>query len=192
MWRPEGLIQAAETASAKAPRQSLFSLLEKQQGSQYSRSRVNEGESVRGEVREVMRTVKGALWLPFGVGAIRGDQKRSRQAKQGTMLSPRREEMVAGSSREGPWCEQQSDSGCVLKVEQTGFACGSMWASGKERSQAGPKGVGVRNWKKRVAIYKVEMAKGSGGIKRRPWTCSVCHTRQTSGWQLSLRAWSSG
>lgn len=79
--------------------------------------------------------------------------------------------VVAGSSREGPWYEQQLDSGCVLKVEQTGFACGSMWASGKESSQAGPKAVGVRNWKKRVAIYKVEMAKGSGGVKRWPWTC---------------------
>ena len=45
----------------------------------------------------------------------------------------------------GPCCEQQSDSGCILKIEQTGFASGSMWTGGKERSQASPRVAGVRN-----------------------------------------------
>lgn len=50
VWRPEGLSPAEETASAKAPRQSVFGLLEKQEESWCSREQ-SEGGGRAVEVR---------------------------------------------------------------------------------------------------------------------------------------------
>lgn len=193
-WGPGGLSQEAETASAKALGQHL---LEERQGSQCRGSGVKEGESPRGEVRgqggrseEDSGCGLGVQWEPSRA-AVNNDGAEKEAIGPGNDGVT---EARGDNGWVGPCCEQQSDSGRIPKIEQTGFASGSVWTGGKERSQAGPRVAGMRNQQKRVDVYEVKVAKGGGGIKRWPWTWYVCHARQTSGWRwaLSLGAWSLG
>ena len=127
-WRPEGLRQEAETVSAKALRQLL---LEKRQGSQCSGTRVNRGRApeVRsggqgGQPREDSDCGLGVQWEPLEAAVNSDGPKKKPAGRAGN-------DVVTKTRGDNSWvglcCEQQSDSGCMLKIEQTGFASGSMW-----------------------------------------------------------------